>query len=118
MAKPTKCISVTEAQSLQNNWNTTRASEIDKNLGFTDASDFTFDLEELQEFIDYVRDESGKQGISTPGIRIYFASYNTLQNNKATVFLAPTKGIESDSDNNYDIDPLNKNQGGFPPNVY
>ncbi|MEZ4817256.1 MAG: hypothetical protein R2776_04710 [Flavobacteriaceae bacterium] len=118
MAKPTKCISVSEARDLQNNWNATRASEIQKTQGYTDAKDFTFNLEELQEFIDYVRDESGKQGISTPGIRIYFAAYNTLQNNKATVFLAPTKGIESDSENNYEIDPLNRNQGGFPPNVY
>ena len=118
MAKPTNCISVTEARSLQDNWNLTRAPEIQKLLGSMDARDFTFDLEELQEFIDYVRDESGKQGISTPGIRIYFAAYNSVESTQATVFLAPTKGIESDSDNNYDIDPLNTVIGGIPPNVY
>ncbi|MEZ4778632.1 MAG: hypothetical protein R2786_04545 [Flavobacteriaceae bacterium] len=118
MAKPTKCISVSEARSLQNNWNASRASDIQKSMGSMDASDFTFDLEELQEFIDYVKEESTKQGISNPGIRVYLASYNSFDNNKATVFLAPTKGIESDSDNNYDIDPLNRGNVGWPPNAY
>ena len=44
MAKPDKCISVEEARNLQSNWVETRAVEIKKAEGATDARDFTFSL--------------------------------------------------------------------------
>ena len=117
MAKPSKCISVADARKLQDNWVATRGAEITKAQG-QDQREFIYSVEELQEFLDYVKDESAKQGIDAPGIRIYFAAYNNAKSQKATVFLAPTKGGEIDSENNYSIDPFNWGSGGWPPNIY
>jgi hypothetical protein len=117
MAKPQKCISVQNARNLYNNWQNTRAGSLADD-GEADTCDFTFSLDEMQEFLDYVKEHSTKAGITNPGIRIYFAAYNNSSTNKATVFLTATEGSDSDSDNNYDIDPLNTVVGGWPPNTY
>lgn len=118
MAKPKNCISVSEARELHTNWTNTRAREIQRLEGFTDTCDFTFSVAELEEYIAYVKELSANQRIDNPGIRIFFAAYNSEENDKATIFLAPTMGTQRDAENNYDIDPLNRNQGGWPPNVY
>ncbi len=116
--KPSKCISETEARQLHDNWVNTRESSITNDLGYLDAREVVYSVEELEEFLDYVKEESTKQGIDNPGIRIYFAAYNNATSNKATVFLAPTKGGDANADNNYNIKSLNMNQGGWPPKVY
>lgn len=117
MAKPQKCISIQRAETLYNNWHSVRAATL-ATLNSNDPSDFTFSLSELQEFLDYVKAESDSQGIKDPGIRVYFAAYSGENSNTATVFLAPTKGSDSDSSNNYDIESFNTVVGGWPPNVY
>jgi hypothetical protein len=117
MAKPQKCISVQTAKEMYSNWQTTRGAALESD-GYQDISDFTFTLEEMQEFLDYVRVESEKAKIDNPGIRIYFAAYDPATNDKATVFLSATKGTKSNSENNYNIDPFNWGQGGWPPNNY
>ena len=128
MAKPAKCITVEKARELQENWKKSRAEEIEKGQGYQDTREFWYSLEELQEYLDYVKEESAKQDIKKPGIRIYFASYPKSNEKKsyATVFLAPTKGPSSEEDleaaanqaNNYDIDPFNLSHGGEPPLNY
>ena len=118
MVKPKNCISVSEAKELQGNWNRTRVSEIEIATGFKDVKDFTFSLKEIEEYVAYVKELSTRQGVSDPGIRIYFAAYDTLENKKATVFLARTIVVSQDSVNNYELDPLNRTQGGWPPNNY
>lgn len=118
MGKPKNCISVSEAQALHRNWVNTRANVIKSALGYEDVRDVVFSLEELQEYLDYVKQESSDQGITNPGIRIYFSARNEVTNDKATVFMAPTNGFGSGSANNYNIDPYNKGQNGWPPNTY
>jgi len=118
MAKPAKCIPVVDARQLQDNWVSTRAVEIERGQGSVDTREFYYTVAELQEFLDYVRDQSGKQGIDAPGIRIYFGAYDSVKNDRATVFLAPTAGNTSASANNYKIEPLNLGQGGWPPYNY
>jgi hypothetical protein len=117
MAKPQKCITVQAAKDMYNNWQNSRGSSIESD-GYQDVCDFTFSLAEMQEFLDYVKDESEKADINNPGIRIYFAAYGTDSQSGATVFLAPTTGADADSDNNYDLDPFNTVGGGWPPNNY
>ncbi len=114
MEKPSKCISETEARALYNNWNS-RASLIDKDLG-SDVRDFVFSVEELEEYLAYVK--KNHTGTSEPGIRIYFAAYDDSKSKQNTVFLAPTNGVKADSPNNYSIDSLNTVGGGWPPNIY
>ena len=118
MAKPKNCITVTEAKALQKNWNDTRAVDIEKAMGSKDACAVTFNIDQIQEFIDYVKSKSTRQGIVNPGIRVYFAAYNNAASNKATVFLNAAKSDDGNSDNNYNIDPLDMGDNGWPPNTY
>lgn len=130
MSKPQKCISVNDAKVLQDKWVESRASEIEKAQGYKDTREFSYSLEELQEYLDYVKIESDKLGIKKPGIRIYFGAYPKSNDKKsyATLFLAPTKEksgpsegeLEADgaNENNYDIDPLNEAGAGIPPLPY
>ena len=118
MTKPTKCIPVAEAKQLQQNWINTRAGEIKKALGFEDVREIFYTVAELEEYLEYVKTESSKQGFSNPGIRIYFAAHDDTNSKKATVFLAPTEDKTVSSDNNYNIDPLNRGGHGWPPHNY
>lgn len=118
MGKPTKCITVAEARQLQDNWVTTRAVDIERSRGQQDTREVIWSLSELQEYLDYVKEESTKQGLLNPGIRIYFAAYNTPKDDHATVFLAPTSGGNVGDSNNYNIDPFNRGQSGWPPQNY
>lgn len=118
MAKPAKCISVNEAKQLQDNWKSTRAVDIQSSLGFEDAREVFYTVDELQEYLNYVKAQSTAQSITKPGIRIYFAAYNNDASDKATVFLAPTNGPTTSSANNYDIDPFNRGGQGWPPHNY
>lgn len=126
--KPSKCISVEEAKGLQADWKETRGKEIKKAQGYEDTCEFWYSVEELEEYLNYVKERSAEQGITKPGIRIYFASYPKKENEKSysTIFLAPTGEKNSDAladdnelvENNYSIEPLNTVIGGFPPKIY
>ena len=119
MAKPDKCISVQKAKELHDNWVSSREPAITSmRNNVQDTREFVFSVAELEEFLEYVKSESKNQGINKPGIRIYFAAYNDVNSDRATLFLAPTDGDQIDSDNNYDIEPLNFVGGGWPPKTY
>ncbi|MFT5103239.1 MAG: hypothetical protein ACI86C_000891 [Candidatus Latescibacterota bacterium] len=118
MAKPKNCISVEKARELQNNWISTRAVHLEKGQGALDHREVMFSLADLEEYLEYVKSESAKQGIDSPGIRVYFAAYDHDDSDKATVFLAPAKGTDVNADNNYQIDSFNWGVGGLPPNNY
>ncbi|MRT16032.1 hypothetical protein F3C99_03575 [Vitellibacter sp. q18] len=116
MSKPANCISVSEARQLQDNWVATRAIDIERAMGATDTREFLFSVAELQQFLDYIKSNSGLG--AQPGVRIYFAAYDSPTNDKATVFLAPTNGITPSAPNNYNLEPLNRSSGGNPPMNY
>lgn len=116
--KPEKCISVAHARSLQDNWVSSRALEIENAIGAEDAREFLFSVSELQQFLDYIKNISTSEGIANPGVRVYFGAYDGESSNKATVFLVGTKGFETGAPNNYNIDPLNRGISGHPPNNY
>ena len=105
----------------------TREPVIRESLGHNDTREFWYSVDELQEYLDYVREKSREQGIETPGIRVYLGAYPKTPQSRgyATLFLAPTQ--ESDerdengelrNDNNYNIEPYNIIQGGWPPLNY
>jgi hypothetical protein len=118
MVKPIKCIPVDEARQLQKNWIDTRALDIEKAMKVEDARSVFYSVAELEEYLEYVKAESTKQSITSPGIRIYFAAYDDAKSKKATAFLAPTRGDTKESDNNYQIEALNRGNDGWPPNNY
>ncbi|WP_461303901.1 hypothetical protein [Aureisphaera sp.] len=118
MSKPQNCISVQDAKQMQSNWMATRAVDITRAEGHQDTCAVTFNIEDLQEYLNYVLEESKKQKIENPGIRVYFAAYDNNESDMSTVFFCPSESDEGDSDNNYDIDPFNRGQNGWPPNAY
>ena len=118
MSKPKNCIPVDEAKALQKNWNNNQAKDIESAMGSKDVIAVTFNIDQLQEFIDYVKAESTNQGINNPGIRVYLAANNSFSSKKATVFFTATEDDGGNSDNNYNIDPLNAGNGGYPPTSY
>lgn len=127
MSRPTKCITVDEAKSLQDNWRKTRGEDISRGRGFKDTCEFWYSIDELQEYLDYVREKSREQGIDKPGVRIYLGAYKGSGAKKgySTVFLAPTLEETTMNDaedvkqtNNYEIEPLNDSAGGVPPIPY
>lgn len=118
MSAPSKCIPVAQAQDLRNKWLNTRQPAINAALGYVDQNALFFSVDELQEFLDYVRSESTRQNIAKPGVRIFFGAYSGEESNLATVFLAPTDGPTITSNNNYNIMPLNKTTNRMPPIIY
>ncbi|APU66905.1 MAG: hypothetical protein VX712_00705 [Bacteroidota bacterium] len=128
MPRPTKCISVAEAKALQQEWWDTRLEVTTNGHKHQDTCEFHFSLEELQEFLDYVKEESDAAGIKSPGINIWFGAYQAKESrpNLSTIFLSATKkknGEEVDEygrdyDENPEIDPMNDNSGPWPPLQY
>ncbi len=115
MSRPTDCITVTAAKALQANWNNNQAKDIESAMGSKDVIAVTFNIDQLQEFIDYVKAESTS---INPGIRVYLAANNTLASKKANIFFTATEDDGGNSANNYNIDPFNRGDDGFPPNAY
>ncbi|HSP12158.1 MAG TPA: hypothetical protein VLO29_06505, partial [Salegentibacter sp.] len=123
------CISVEEARKEQDEWVKTRGKAIERGQGYEDTREFWYSLEELQEYLDYVREKSREQGVEKPGIRIYLGAYPQSNEKKSysTIFFAPTKEKSKATDeeksedvdeNNYEIEPFNDSQGGWPPRSY
>ncbi|UBZ06945.1 hypothetical protein LDL76_16500 [Salegentibacter mishustinae] len=128
MKKPKKCISVEEARKEQDEWVKTRGKDIREAEGYEDTREFWYSVDELQEYLDYVREKSKEQGVEKPGIRFYLGAYPKTKEKKSytTIFLSPTKEAmrdtataQEDSDpNNYEIEPMNLTHGGEPPRNY
>ncbi|MFO7720879.1 MAG: hypothetical protein R6W85_10625 [Gillisia sp.] len=128
MEKPKKCISIEEARKEQDEWVRTRGKDIQECEGYEDTREFWYSLDELQEYLDYVREKSKEQGVKKPGIRFYLGAYPTKKDKKgyATLFLAPTKEVAGEAEsteevsgpNNYEIEPMNITHGGYPPTNY
>jgi hypothetical protein len=125
MVKPEKCISVEEARELEKGWLDSRRKEIDRAQGYQDTREFFFTIEELEDYLKYVKEESKKLGAVNPGVRIYLGAYKPGKFNRdksySTLFIAPTHEITNSPttiENNYDIDPYNNTSGGIPPKKY
>lgn len=128
MERPVKCITVEKARELQKVWKATRGKEIERAQKYEDTREFFYTVDELQEYLDFVKEKSSEQGVENPGIRIYFGAHagNGSQRSYSTIFLSPTIGATGSSEsaedgideNNYLIEPLNTATGGFPPKEY
>lgn len=127
MEKPAKCISVEQAREQQAEWVNTRGKEIERGGKFKDTRDFWYSLDELQEYLDYVREKSNEQGVEKPGIRFFLGAYPSSRNKGySTLFLSATKEKDTSKEseeeekdpNNYEIDPYNTIGTGWPPSTY
>ncbi len=130
---PQQLISVETAKSLNSNYNAKRADLHLKAIGKEDANAVWYSLEELENYIEYIKSEGEQQGLSIDGIRFYLGVYpETETNGKAgytTIFLSPTGGSVEEcqaaklevnvgvSQDITSIEPLNYGSMGNPPKM-
>jgi len=138
---PKGLITAAEAKELNQQFIKTRSKELNKIIekldnkpNKQDSLSTWFSLEELENYIAYVKEEGTKKGIVVNGLRVYLGAYkknvkDASKNNYSTVFFAPTQAkkavlqksssdyTESSSDIN-SMDALNMGTiGGPPPNA-
>lgn len=68
-------ISISQADSLSNEYVKTRYNLISESLGYDDDRTFWFSMATLENYIAYVKKESAKNGYKNLGLRIYNAAY-------------------------------------------
>lgn len=138
MSKPKKCISVKEARQLEKNYVETIEKTLKKELGCEECREFWWSLEEIEEYIDYVKSEAKEKGYNNLGLRFYLGHYGknkSKDNEHTTMFIAPTgvqakEGLASikgktvgamkaaKDDNIYEIAAYNGGYAGVPPKKY
>ncbi len=78
--------------------------------GFEDTRTVWFDIEIIQEYLDYVKEESKKVGIEPKGVQFYFGVISNKETsqkkNHQTFFVAPTK--TNDPESGYTLDANGK----------
>jgi len=136
-AKPSQLITKEFARQLNVNYNNKRASLTAKKAQKEDANAIWYSLEELENYIHYIKTNGAKDGYNVDGIRFYFGVYpdDEKHGEKAgltTLFLVPTgKKIENNtakiqnfalvqeasSSDIQSLDPMNYGNIGRPPSL-
>ena len=128
--KPTGLIDQKTALSYEKNYTENQYRFINKHLSdslhihFQDHREVFFNLENLENYLDYVKKESKKKGYKNVGIRVYLgAKKQGDAPYKTTVFLAPThqteaKGTAFTNTNSTGINALNFGSSGEPADIY
>ena len=135
---PKGLISPTEAKELNQKFIKTRSKDLNRivkkesgNPKKEDAISSWFSLEELENYIAYVKEEATKKKITVNGLRVYFGAYSNndkkqYKKDLSTMFFVPTETkqeslqksssftVESSSDIQ-DIDALNDGSMDDPP---
>ncbi|WP_456461442.1 hypothetical protein [Lutibacter sp.] len=137
---PKGLITPLEAKKLNQQFVKTRSKELNRIIGKLDnkpnkkdSLSSWFSLEELENYIAYVKEVGAKKGIDINGLRVYFGAYgknmkNPAKNNFSTVFFVPTTAKKelikkktitavSTSSDIEDIDGLNLGGTGNPPSA-
>ncbi|SDX60250.1 hypothetical protein SAMN05444411_10726 [Lutibacter oricola] len=88
-------------------------------INVIDNREVWFSLEELENYIEYVKQESKKQNLEDLGIRVYFgAKMNEKKEMKSTIFFYPTHNsatrAAAENFNSYGIQGLNYGSSGDP----
>lgn len=135
LGKPKQLITKEFAKLLNENYNKTRYPLIKEAIKKEDANAIWFSIEELENYIKYIKAEAKKQKYTIDGIRFHFGAYPedkkyAEKSGLTTLFLAPTgtkkitktkvaakveKSIEIDDSLN--IAPLNYGSIGNPPPI-
>lgn len=136
-AKPSQLITKEFAKQLNVNYNNKRASLTAKKAQKEDANAIWYSLEELENYIHYIKTNGAKDGYNVDGIRFYFGVYpeDEKHGEKAgltTLFLVPTgKKIEQNkakiqsfalvqeplSSDIQSLEPMNYGNIGRPPSL-
>lgn len=135
-AKPSQLITKEFARQLNVNYNNKKASLTAKKAEKEDANAIWYSLEELENYIHYIKTNGAKDGYNVDGIRFYFGVYpeDEAHGEKAgltTLFLVPTgRKAENKSTQTQtfslmkeasadiqSLDPMNYGNIGRPPSL-
>ncbi|AOC96937.1 hypothetical protein BB050_03858 [Flavobacterium anhuiense] len=135
-AQPSQLITKEFARQLNSNYNNKRASLVAGKEEKEDANAIWYSLEELENYIHYIKTNGAKDGYNVDGIRFYFGVYpdDEKHGEKAgltTLFLVPTgKKTENNtqvqsfalmkeaaSSDIESLDPMNYGNIGRPPSL-
>lgn len=128
LVQPSQLITVEKAKQLNQNFNLLRLTANE------DANAVWYSLEELQNYINYIKDQGNQKGYIVDGIRFYLGVYPPNEPNGraglTTIFLSPTgqlvqtNGVkislmaqQTGSDDITVIQPLNFGSMGNPPKM-
>ncbi len=131
MTKPKGVISIKKANALNNEWTKTRKQAMDKCIQDETGGKIKEDnrsswwsLDDLTAYIKYAKKQAKKKGFELNGFRVYAGAYNKNNNCYCTSFIVPTAEESLGKDGNgitesidLAIKPLNRGQGGHPPNA-
>ena len=96
--EPTQLISLEKARELNKNYNDTRAALHQQKLGKEDANAVWYSLQELENYIAYIKKQGVEKGYDVDGIRLYMGVYpSTDEASKAgytTLFLAEKRNLQ------------------------
>lgn len=135
--EPTQLITSELALDLNKRYNEKRSGLILSNIGKEDTNAVWYSIEELENYINYIKTKGIEKGIEINGIRFYIGVYpedGLKYKEKAgltTIFLSPTKkkisgNLEKSLDANTsvevnvdvtEIEPLNYGGIGNPPKI-
>ena len=135
-AKPSQLITKEFARQLNVNYNNKKASLTARKEEKEDANAIWYSLEELENYIHYIKTNGAKDGYNVDGIRFYFGVYpdDEAHGEKAgltTLFLVPTgrkaenKSTQTQtfslmkeaSSDIQSLDPMNYGNIGRPPSL-
>jgi negative regulator of genetic competence, sporulation and motility len=135
-SKPSQLITKEFARQLNVNYNNKKASLTSKKAQKEDANAIWYSLEELENYIHYIKTNGAKEGYNVDGIRFYFGVYpdDEKHGEKAgltTLFLVPTgKQLETStakiqsftlaqeaSPDIQSLEPMNYGNIGRPPSL-
>lgn len=115
---PKLLISKEEAIQMQQHWKNTKGIMLRKAIGKEMISDFWWSLDDLEDYIRYVKQLAKKDGVRDLGIRFYLGAYpsnHPIKPNKTNLFIAPTL---SNGTTYKAANPMNRGSGGEPPKTY
>jgi hypothetical protein len=123
MGAPGQLITKALAIELNQNYISKRSNVISAAIGYDDANAIWYSIEELENYITYVKAEAGSIGYVAEGIRLYFGVYENKPEygdlaGMTNVFLCPTGYEEGGAPSKSDIaeiQPMNMGTIGNPP---
>ncbi|MDO6761509.1 hypothetical protein Q4566_14955 [Tamlana sp. 2_MG-2023] len=98
IVKPNGLITIDEAKDLNNNWTKFRKGAVDsasaKQGRKKDTRSTSWDLEEVENYIAYAKNQADSLGYDMTGLRVYLGVYGKNQGqakkNLSTMFMVPT----------------------------
>lgn len=134
--QPSQLITHDLAVELSERYHESRAELISKSILKDDVTAVWYSIEELENYLNYVKNQGAEKGIDVTGIRLYLGVYPNDSSYKekaglTTIFLTPTKkreatiNVESSRTDQYseenidaiELQPLNYGGIGRPPRV-